>query len=519
MTRILGELIRARRDDIIRAWESAHAEALRDELPCLLEGIAVTLEHGDDLEIARRHAIRLHERFDIATLVRELGRLREVTLRVTDDTREVRVAFDLAIAASVERHELRLRESLERALSRPRFLANVTTTLSQSLDYHETLDRLASTVVPELADWCIVDLVDEGDPKRVAIAHKDPAQVEAARRWVEQHPPDWNDPGGVPQVIRTGKPVMYPEVDEARLRELITDPVRRAATRALGIRSLIIVPIVGREHVLGAITLVTIESSRHYGTEDLALASELGNRVGIVVENVRLYRQSQEAVALRENILAMVSHDLRNPLGAIELGASALQTQLHGNTQADRTLGVIRRSVRRMEHLIGDLLDMARIRSGTFAIEPAADDAGTIVGETIDSCAASAAERGVALDVRCDLDGVTVTWDRDRIIQALGNVLGNAIKFCRQGDTVKVVGHHHDDLVELDIVDTGPGIAPENIKRLFEPYWSTKQNNRQGTGLGLHICRAIIAAHHGAVSATSELGSGSRFTFKIPLQA
>jgi signal transduction histidine kinase len=406
------------------------------------------------------------------------------------------------------------RELAESAQER-KFLDDATTVLSSSLNYYDTLEKIAKLAVPALADWCVVDLVEDGDAiRRVAIAHSDPARTAAAHEWVRKYPVDPNTARGVAQVIRSGEAEFEPHVTDEMIAQATRDPEQLRALRELGLKSYMIVPLRARDRTLGAISLVVTESARSYDRSDVELAKELGYRAGMAVDNARLYHEAQQAVRMRENTLAIVSHDLRNPLGAIDLSASML-LQATTEERSRKHLEIIRRAANRMEHLIRDLLDMASIQAGRLAIERKSEDAATMIGEVLDTLEALAVEKSVRIQRRLNVAG-TIECDRIRIGQVLGNLLGNAIKFSKPGDSIEVRASSDAATVEVMIADSGPGIAGDELPHIFEPYWSAKRHTQKGTGLGLFISKGIVEAHGGRIWVESTLGSGTTFCVAIP---
>jgi signal transduction histidine kinase len=411
-------------------------------------------------------------------------------------------------------------------ITEARFLDDATKLLNSSLDYAGTLEQVARLAVPDIADWCIVDLaLPEGGIQRVAIEHIEPAKVDAARAWARKYPIDPNASQGVGLVIRTGQVDWLPRVSDEALVNYARDAEHLSMLRSVGLSSFIVAPLLARGRTLGAVSLLTADSGRRYTEKDVELARELGVRAGIAIDNARLYQESQRALAAREEavrsrdeVLAIVSHDLRSPLSAINLGTASL-LQLHGDQPGSRKrLEILQRSTNRMTHLINDLLDMAALQAKGLSLSITPEDPVQLATRVVEGLEPIAAERGIAL-VR-DLAPIAgpLHCDRDRVEQVFENLIGNAIKYCRSGDSIFVRARSVGASVEYCIADTGPGIAVNEAARIFEPYWSAKRAEaKRGTGLGLYIAKGIVEAHGGSIGVISREGQGATFWFTIPL--
>jgi PAS domain S-box-containing protein len=337
-----------------------------------------------------------------------------------------------------------------------RFLDSATKLLGSSLDYRKTLELVARLAVPDLADCCTVELIENGKREQIA-------------------------------VVGDTKP------STARLQARLT----------------------ARGETFGTIDLVMTDSGRQYTAADVEAADELGIRAGVAVDNARLYRDAHQAVRVRDDVLAIVSHDLRNPLGAIDLAATLL---LPGaDARSRKHVATIQRSVERMDHLINDLLDMASINVGELAIHPTQLDAGEVFAEVLELHEPLANERGITILRESEVEGVTLNADRDRLDQMFGNLLGNAIKFCNPGDVVMARAERDGDRVRFSLSDTGPGISAAELPHIFEPYWSGRSGKKKGTGLGLFITKAIVEAHGGTISVASEEGHGATFDVTLSI--
>ncbi len=401
-----------------------------------------------------------------------------------------------------------------------RFLADVTSVLSSSLDYGRTLDEVTRLAVPPVADWCLVSLRDgRGGIEQVSVAHVDPAKVALAREIAARY--TWPDdvPYGPRHVIATATPELVPHVSDAILARIARDEEHLRLLRALGLRSYIITPLIARGRVLGAISFGSSESGRTFGPPDLDFAMQLAGRAAIAVDNALLYQEAQREASLREHVLAIVSHDLKNPLAAIHMSAAVLLRRVgeRGDARMREQLELMQRASRRMEHLLRDLLDTAGIQAGRLAVDKRPHAIDALVEEAVELHVPMATEKG--LDLRAAIEGpdVVVPCDRERVLQVLSNLLGNAIKFCRRGESILVRTAKEPDRVVVSIADTGPGIDEEELLHVFDPYWSAARHKGVGTGLGLFISKGIVEAHGGALWVESKVGVGTTFSFTLPI--
>ncbi|SEM52570.1 Signal transduction histidine kinase [Stigmatella aurantiaca] len=236
-------------------------------------------------------------------------------------------------------------------------------------------------------------------------------------------------------------------------------------------------------------------------------------------DNERLYEAAQQAAAGREEVLAIVSHDLKNPLSTIRLSTTMMTARMAQHPELkrlDRQVGAINRAVAQMLTLIHQLLDAARLDGGqALAIERHPEPVDALVEEALALIESQALRKSLRLEKRL-ATGLTVPCDRDRIQQVLTNLLGNAVKFTPEGGTLTLETRPQGDTVLVTVRDTGPGIPREAQPHLFERHWQAEKTARQGSGLGLYIARGIIQAHGGRLWVESAPGQGSAFTFCLP---
>ena len=429
------------------------------------------------------------------------------------------VAHHLSLAlerARLFEAERRARAEAEAAEARSAFLSEAAGVLASSLDYEATLSSVARLAVPRMADWCAVDLADDfwAGKSSAIVAHADPARLERARELQRLLPSERHSRSGVPEVLRTGRPELYPELTDEALAALAPTPERAAAARELGIRSAMVVPMTARGRVLGAITFVSSRPGRH-GPTDLEMARHLARRAGLAVDNARLYQEAQRAVQARDRVLAFVSHDLKNPLQAVMMATTMLERGAAGEAR-DRHLAVVRRAGARMDRLIHDLLDLSSLEAGRFTLTRAPVDAAALLAEVAAQHATLADHLGVALAAEPPEGAPRIAADRDRIQQVLSNLVANALAFTPRDGRITLRALPAPGAVRFEVEDTGKGIAPAEQGLVFDAFWRS-EDSPNGTGLGLAIARGIVEAHGGAIGVRSEPGRGTTFYFTVPL--
>jgi signal transduction histidine kinase/putative methionine-R-sulfoxide reductase with GAF domain len=434
-----------------------------------------------------------------------------------------RIVGSLASRATAAIYQQMLRARAETAEAGQRFLSEATAILASSLEYEKTLERITALAVPQLADWCAINLLGpDGKLRTVGLTHTDPNKLESAKLLAERYPARADAPFGAPQVMRTGQAQMSADISDELLVAIAQDEEHLRILRELGLSSYIAVPISAHDRVFGVLSLATGRTSaRRYGPAQLAIAEHLGRRAGLAIANARLYREAQEAARLREQVLAIVSHDLRNPLGATKLAADMVmkRAQQEREPLLTKQAQIIQRAAARMERLIGDLLDMSSIHVGKLSIECRPHPAAGLLQEAAEIYEPIAAEHGIRFTVDRQVDDLHVRCDRERVLQVFSNLLGNSFKFCRPGDHVTLRAQRDGDQIRFEVADTGPGIPPEERRHIFEPYWSAERDGKKGTGLGLFITHGVVEAHGGRIWLESEPEQGTTFFFTLPIVA
>ena len=409
---------------------------------------------------------------------------------------------------------------LQQVLQGAKLLSDASRVLASTLDYETTLDAVARLAVGTMADWCAIDLVQpDGSIRQAIVAHRDEEKVRWAKELRKQYPPDYNEPTGVGQVIRSGKPEMYSDISDDMLIKGAQDDRHLSILRELGIKSALIVPMIARGRTLGALTLISSTAGRQYDEADQSLATELATRAAIAIDNAQLYRAALSASDAKSAFLASMSHELRTPLNAIIGYQALLQEGLSGPvTEAQEgQLSRIRASADHLLALIDEVLTFSRIEVGKELVQTEQVRLKPIVTEAINMIAPVATARG--LRVRDESEDVALYTDSFKVRQILLNLLSNAVKFSDEGDIVVRSKLDHD-AVQLSVTDSGIGIAEQNLERVFDPFWQVEQRSTRragGTGLGLSVSRSLARLLGGDLTVESVLGEGSTFTAIIPL--
>ena len=427
----------------------------------------------------------------------------------------------LPVAVAREVDEARQRHERARAERDRDLLARAGEVLAGALDLPETLEQVARLPVPELADWCAVYYSEDGRHLRVAaLAHEDPEQVEEGFETDRRFPLSPDAPTGPSRVFRTGEPQLLTDVPAARLEAVARSPEHLRRLLALGLRSIIHVPLVGRMGTLGVVTLGTTGSRPRFHPKDMPVAQELVRRAALTLENARLYRESQEAIRLRDEFLAVAAHELRTPLTTLGLQLSTLVQRARREASADMVERLDKgvRQVRRLGTLVEMLLDVSRLSTGELPLSLEGVDLGELVGELLERFEAESQAMGCALRLEV-ARGLVGQWDRMRVEQVVSGLLSNALKFgARQPVEVRVV--REGAVARVVVEDRGIGIPEDQLERIFERFGrAVSSRSYGGLGLGLYLARRAAEAHGGRVWAEQRPGGGARFTLELPLRA
>ena len=418
------------------------------------------------------------------------------------------------------------RRSLE---GRMAFLADVSGLLGAALPHERALPRLTRLAVPELGDLCAIDLVQEdGTLARVAGTHLNPAKEALVTELHVRHGFNPASSAGVPAAVRARRVVLVARVTDADLMAEAQNADQLRILQRLGLRSWLIVPMIGRERVLGAISFAITESDRRYGRADQGLAEAVARQAAAAIEDARLRHDAEAARSAAESanrakdeFLATLSHELRNPLNAMLGWARLLESGKLDEEQARRALQIILRNVDAQVRLVDDLLDMSSVISGRMRLTLQVVDLRDVIEEVLDSVRPGAAAKGLRLHALLESPGAPINGDPDRLRQVVWNLLSNAVKFTPRGGRVEIKAQRVRSHAEIVVADTGQGIHADLLPYVFDRLRqgdSTTTRAHGGTGLGLALVRHLVELHGGSVFAESAgEGQGATFVVKLPL--
>ncbi|WP_434044060.1 MULTISPECIES: AAA family ATPase [Sorangium] len=412
------------------------------------------------------------------------------------------------------------RTAAESAERRAAFLAEAGGILSASLDYGETLSRVARLSVLTLCDWCAIDIVEGGEIRRLSWAHRDPAKEPLIEELERRYPSRWESRRPALRVLRTGEPLLLPEISDEVLREHCEHAGDERLLREIGTRSAVIVPLVARGQPIGALTVASSAPGRRYGDADLDLVQELARRAAIAIDNSRLYRAAYEAVRARDEFLTVATHELNTPMTSLLLTLEAMDRGVRSGRpwdpraagrQVDRAL----RQATRVIRLNSELLDVSRINAARLRLDVAEVDLGEVVRDVLARFKLDLARAGCPVSLR-EGGRIVGLWDGSRVDQIVSNLLANAIKF-GAGKPVEISVAEGAGTARLSVRDHGIGIDPARQERIFERFErAVSDRHYGGLGLGLYISRSIAEAHGGSIRVQSAPGAGATFIVELP---
>jgi PAS domain S-box-containing protein len=506
-------------DGIILSWNEG-AERLfgytSEEMVGRPLSMLVPPDYPDDLP-AIMARLRRGERIDHYETVRmrKDGSRVDVSLTISP----IKDTEGKIIGASKIARDISPRKRTEAALH---FLAESSKALAELLDVSSTLQRVASLAVPHFADWCAVDLLEpDGSLRRVAVAHVDPAKVRLAQEVSRRFPPSPNTPQGPWHIVRTGRSEIVPEITDAILLETVKNDDYRRMLRELGIRSYIGVPLQTRGKILGVITFTAAESGHRYEPADLQLAEDLGQRAAVAIENARLYSDLKAADRRKDEFLAMLAHELRNPLAPIRNALHIMKMADKNGEAAEQARQMTERQVQHLVRLVDDLLDVSRVMRGRVELRKEPVELGVIIAHAVETAQPILDAQGQELVLSVPSESLRLEADPTRLAQVIGNLLNNAAKFSYRAGRVWLTAEREHDEAVVRVRDEGAGISPALLPHLFDLFVQgnlSLERSQGGLGIGLTIVRKLVELHGGKVTARSEgPGKGSEFVVRLPM--
>lgn len=439
----------------------------------------------------------------------------QYVLGVSEDITDKKSSEEEMLRMIKEEAALKEREI---ATAKDVFLAKVSTLLSTTLDYNETLNMIASLSVTALGDWCTVSMINsDGKFERAAAAHVDKKKAHLLEEYVSKYPPNERV-----NTVNSDASFYNYQISNSELRAMVQDERQLELLLELGANSSMIVPIRARGKVRGSLAFVAGTSKPNFSALDLALAEDLGRRAGIAIENALLYSAAQSAIRARDEFVSIASHELKTPITSLKM---QLQMMLRGiNVEKNlapppekllKALTSSTKQIDRLTVLIEDLLDVTRIETGKLTYKFEKVDLSLMVKEIMDRYSEEAKYAKTEFIQKIE-DNVISFCDRYRIEQVFINLLSNAIKY-GSNNPVEVTVTSDSGKAYIIVKDQGMGIAKEMQGKIFERFErAISSTNISGLGLGLYITKQIIDAHQGSIEVTSDLNAGSTFKVCLP---
>jgi PAS domain S-box-containing protein len=382
---------------------------------------------------------------------------------------------------------------LQKAEQRQLFLVEAGAVLLGSrLDLDAMVMHVARLAVRDLADVCSVEVIDADQPRRIYVAAADTVSADLVARFrqLELAPPD-----------------VGAATHDADIAEGLRD---------LGVQSLLSIPLRLRGEILGAFRFMSLHPARRYRELDVELGRDFARLAALAIENAQLHGAAQQALASRDEVIGIVAHDLRNPINAVLLNLDVIDAFTDNAEQQAASLHTIRSTVVRMNRLVQDMLDIARIEAGTFTVSRGAIALDGLIDEVLAIQQPAATEASLRLRSRLTHPFPSIVGDHGRLLQVFDNLVSNAIKFTPAGGTITIGSKPEGGDLVLWVADTGSGMSSEQLASVFDRFWQATRKDRRGAGLGLSIVKGIVESLGGRVWVESEPGSGSTFYFTVP---
>ena len=421
------------------------------------------------------------------------------------------------VAAVVAFHDITDRKLAEQAA---RFLADASAALAELVNFEDTLQRVSQLAVTGFADWAIVDRTEAtGSPRRIVVTHADPSKADLAsaihRRFTSV------PSRGPANILRTGLAEIHSDITDEMLVAAAVDENDLRLLRKLGPKSSIGVPLKVQGETVGVLTFLLSESGRRYGEKDLAVANDLASRASIAIENSLLYARLKDADRRKDEFLATLAHELRNPLAPIRNGLQLLALSDGEGITGEKVRTMMERQLGQMVRLVDDLLDVSRINQGKLELRLERIDIAKVLTSAVEISRPLIEQMGHTLEIMQPDHPVVINADLTRLAQVLSNLLNNAAKYSEREGHITLTAELHAGDVVVAVRDTGIGIAADQLPHIFEMFSQVKsalERSQGGLGIGLSLVNRLVEMHGGSIKARSDgLGKGSEFVVRLPV--
>ena len=400
-----------------------------------------------------------------------------------------------------------------------RLLADSSKILAESLNYKEAVSQVVDMLIPEFADWCTVDLLEEDDVyHRIKVGYAKQEDSDIAAKLYKYTANVKSKNLFIDKALSSRKPILVNKIDPKNTFKYVNDKDHLKLILSMKQKSFMAVPLIARGKIIGVITLRSTQESRLYSKVDLLFAEQIANRMALAIDNSRLYYRAQKAVSLRDDFLAIASHELKTSLTTIKALTQIMQRESDRNGN-DRSMNLFTKmdtQLNRTTKLINDLLDVGKIHTGKYTMTKEALDIDAVVRESVENCQRFSSRHTIVLEGKTK---EKVYADKDRLHQVLANLITNAIKYSFDSIDIVVTLKKDKNNIIIGVQDFGIGIEKNETQKIFERFFraDTKARNRtSGLGLGLYISHELVKQHNGFIQVKSKVGEGSTFYIYLP---
>lgn len=405
------------------------------------------------------------------------------------------------------------------ASNKIKFLAEAGQILASTLDYNVTLLSVAKLLVDNIADFCIIDILENDEMKRVVVKTAKKSDQEIANKFFK-YPPDPRNKLAIYDAATAGMPILIKEATHQWLKTVSQIKQEREIVKKLKLRSFIFAPLKSRGKVIGVLTIASNKDGFSYSEEDVIFIDALAGRAGLAVDNSRLYSEAQNALRTRDEFISIASHELKTPLTSILLSLQFALRHLRKEKSDHQVISALEIGIsesKRLSALMNDLLNISVISTGKLKIEPEKTDLIRLINDSIEGFHLRRNKKPIKIEFKHNEKHIWGDWDKIRLGEVFSNIISNAIKYGK-GKPVLISVQGKKRKVIIEIKDRGIGIAKDETGLIFELFRRTRiAAEYKGMGVGLYVSRQIIEAHGGSVKVKSTSARGSTFIISLPL--